>query len=165
MRVEDLMTRQVRWCRPEGSLEQVARLMWDHDCGCIPVCLGDGASRVVGVITDRDICMSALFQGKSLSELRVSDAMSKSVETCRSADTLAQAEKTMRSGRIRRLPVLDKDGALVGMISLADLAREAAHERTRPHKEITETEVGDTLATICQAPPRSLPSSGRSAAA
>ncbi len=163
MRVEDLMTRQVQWCRPEGSLEQAARLMWDHDCGCIPVCTGDGVNRVVGMITDRDVCMSALFQGKSLRDLRVSDAMSKSVETCRSTDTLAQAEKTMRGGRIRRLPVLDKDDVLVGMISLADLAREAAREQTRPHKEITETEVGDTLATICQSSPHSLPSSGRSA--
>jgi len=158
MRVEDLMTRQVQWCRPEDSLEQAARLMWDHDCGCVPVCSGNGANRVVGVITDRDICMSALFQGKSLSELRVSAAMSKSVETCRSADTLTQAENTMRSSRIRRLPVLNKDGALIGMISLADLAREAARERTRSQKEITETEVGDTLATICQSSSQSLSS-------
>ncbi len=165
MRVEELMTRQVRSCSPEGSLEQAARLMWDHDCGCIPVCSGDGVNRVVGVITDRDICMSALFQGKSLRDLRVSDAMSKSVETCRSTDTLAQAEKTMRSRRIRRLPVLDKEDVLVGMISLADLAREAAREQTRAQKEITETEVGDTLATICQSPPPSLPGSGRSATA
>jgi CBS-domain-containing membrane protein len=115
------------------------------------------------MITDRDVCMSALFQGKSLRDLRVSDAMSKSVKTCRSTDDLAQAENTMRSGRIRRLPVLDKDDVLVGMISLADLAREAAREQRRPHREITETEVGDTLATICQSPPHSLPSSERSA--
>jgi len=158
MRVEDLMTRKVEWCRPEASLEQAARLMWDHDCGCVPVCSGEGVNKVVGMITDRDVCMSAMFQGKSLRDLRVSDAMSKSIATCRSTDTLAQAEKTMQSGRIRRLPVLDKNEVLVGMISLADLAREAAREQTRPQKEITETEVGDTLATICQAPPHSLPS-------
>ncbi len=157
MRVENLMTRQVQWCKGDDSLEQAARLMWDHDCGCIPVCSGDGVNRLVGVITDRDICMSALFQGKSLKELHVSDAMSKSVETCRSADTLAEAEKIMRNARIRRLPVLDKDGALAGMISLADLAREAARERTRPYKEISETEVGDTLAVICRPPTQSLP--------
>jgi CBS domain-containing protein len=157
MRVEDLMTRQVQWCRPEDSLQQAARLMWDHDCGCLPVCSGNGVNRVAGMITDRDICMSALFQGKSLSQLHVGDAMSKSVQTCRSADTLAQAEQIMRSARIRRLPVLDRQGVLIGMISLADLAREAAREQTRAHREITETEVGDTLARICQSPAQSLP--------
>jgi CBS domain-containing protein len=57
--------------------------MWDHDCGCLPVCGGDGATRVVGVITDRDICMHALFQSKPLQELRVSEGMAKQVQVCR----------------------------------------------------------------------------------
>jgi CBS-domain-containing membrane protein len=94
--------------------------------------------------------MSALFQGKSLGQLRVSDAMSKQVEVCRPADSLASAEKTMRRARIRRLPVVEKSGALVGMISLADLAQEAARERTAAKHEITEDEVADTLAVICE---------------
>jgi CBS domain-containing protein len=124
--------------------------MWDHDCGCLPVADGDGVTRVVGVITDRDICMCALFQSKPLQELRVSDAMAKQVQTCRPSDSLADAEKTMREARIRRLPVVDEEGALVGMISLADLAQEAARERAATSQEITETEVSDTLAAICQ---------------
>ncbi len=152
MDVEDLMIRQVHSCRPEDSLEHAARLMWDHDCGCLPVCSGDGVNKVVGMITDRDICMSALFQGKPLSELRVSDAMSKSVETCHTSDTLGQAEQRMRTARVRRLPVLNANDAFVGIISLADLAREAAKERGRHRRQITETEVGDTLAAICEAP-------------
>ena len=149
MRVQDLMTRQVHSCRPNDTLEQAAQLMWNFDCGCIPVCTGNGASRVLGMITDRDICMSALFQGKALKDLHVSDAMSKSVETCRSSDSLAAVEKIMQKARIRRLPVLDEEDSVVGMISLADLAREAAHERTRYGKEITNTEVVDSLAAIC----------------
>ncbi len=156
MRVEELMTRQVHSCRPEDSLDHAAQLMWNHDCGCLPVCSGDGASRIVGMITDRDICMSALFQGRSLKDLCVGDAMAKSVETCRTSDSLAQAEKIMRGARIRRLPVLDAQGCITGMISLADLAREAARERTQSRKEITETEVGDTLAAICQSATHSL---------
>ena len=149
MRVQDLMTRQIHSCRSSDTLEQAAQLMWNFDCGCVPVCTGNGASRIVWMITDRDICMSALFQGKTLRDLHVSDAMSKSVETCRSSDSLGEAEKIMRKARIRRLPVLDGEDSLVGMISLADLAREAAHERTRHGKDITEAEVGDTLAAIC----------------
>lgn len=156
MRIQDLMTRQVQSCQPEDTLEHAAQLMWNFDCGCIPVCTGDGTSRVAGMITDRDICMSALFQGKALRDLRVSDAMSKSVQTCRASDSLAQAEKILRNARIRRLPVLDERDAFVGMISLADLAREAAREQAQQRKEITESEVGDTLAAICQSRQQSL---------
>jgi CBS-domain-containing membrane protein len=94
--------------------------------------------------------MSALFQGKSLGDLRVSDAMSKQLQICAPGDSLASAEKKLREARIRRLPVVDKDGALVGMISLADLAQEAARERSSGKREITESEVADTLAVICE---------------
>jgi CBS domain-containing protein len=94
--------------------------------------------------------MCALFKNKPLQELRVSDAMAKKVQTCRPSDSLADAEKTMREARIRRLPVIGDEDALVGMISLADLAQEAARERAATSQAITETEVGDTLAAICE---------------
>jgi CBS domain-containing protein len=150
MRVEQIMTKQVSSCSPDTSLAEAAQLMWDHDCGCLPVCTGMDASRVTGVITDRDICMAALFKGRPLYELRVADAMSRQLQACRPGDSLVDAENTMRKARIRRLPVIDAQGSLLGMISLADLAREAARENHSPKQEITETEVGDTLAAICQ---------------
>jgi len=153
MRVRDLMSKQVYACRSNDSLEKAAQLMWDHDCGCIPVCGGgnDGASNTaIGVITDRDICMNALFRGKPLRELTVGDAMAKEVRVCHPNDTLAVAERSMCDAQIRRLPVVDDTGTLLGMISLSDLAREAARERGSHHKKVTETEVGDTLAAICE---------------
>jgi CBS domain-containing protein len=153
MRVEQLMTKQVKTCKPDDTLDHAAQLMWDHDCGCLPVCTGNGINRVTGVITDRDICMSALFQGKPLRNLRVSDAMAKQVRVCRSNDALADVERMMREAKIRRLPVVDEQDALIGMITLADLAREAEREQTRPAPEITGNEIGVTLASICQ-PPR-----------
>ena len=153
MLVENLMTRQVQSCQAGDSLAHAAQLMWQHDCGAIPVCAGNGVQRVVGVITDRDICMSALFEGKPLKDLRVNEAMSKSLTTVRPSDSLAQAERVMRDSHIRRLPVIDRDGALIGMISLADLAREAIRERSHPRKEVTENDIGNTLAAICE-PPR-----------
>ncbi len=156
MLVENLMTRRSQACQPGDSLADAARLMWEHDCGCIPVCSGDGAHRVIGMITDRDICMDALFQGKALNDLRVSDAMSKSLTTCRPSDSFAQAERIMREARVRRLPVVNADGALLGMLSLADLAREAVRERVLPRKEVTETDLGNTLAVICAARRHSL---------
>lgn len=130
--------------------------MWENDCGAIPVCSNEGIPRVLGIITDRDICMHALFGGKSLAELSVGGAMSKSVHSLHPSDSLAQAERVMRDSRVRRLPVIDHEGGLLGMLSLADLAREAARERTQPRKEINETDVGHTLAAICTTPRRSL---------
>ena len=153
MRVEDIMSRKVSSCTASDSLERAAKLMWEHDCGCLPVCArGDGADRTVGIITDRDICMHALFRGKPLGELRVEQAMARQLLTCRPDDTLDHAEKVMRGGRVRRLPVVDEHGALIGLISLADLACEAARESSKEIKDISEMEVGDTLAAICLRP-------------
>lgn len=150
MLVAQLMTRQVVECRPDSTLAQAAQLMWDHDCGCLPVCSVDGSHRVVGMITDRDVCMSALVQGRPLPELQVGDAMSRPVIFCRPKDPLSDVETMMRAARIRRLPVVGECEELVGMIALADLAREAAAESTQPKRKVTETEVADTLAAICR---------------
>ena len=150
MLVKQLMTKEVHACRPDDTLERAAQLLWDHDCGCLPVCKDNGASRTVAVITDRDICMCALFQGKPLQDLYVSDAMAKKVLACGPGDSLMAVERIMREAHIRRLPVVDERDTLIGMISLADLAREAAREHKQPKPEITETEVGDTLAAICE---------------
>ncbi len=154
MRVEQVMTKSVRTCMPEDSLAHAAQVMWDADCGCLPVC--DGAGRVVGMITDRDICMSALFQGRALHELRVSGAMAKEVRTCAPADSFTNAERIMREQRIRRLPVI-RDGILLGIVSLADLARQAARAQTHPYSQVKGEEIGITLASICE--PRGQPPS------
>lgn len=151
MRVEQLMTRDPKSCSPDDSLRHAAQLMWDNDCGCLPVC-ADGTSRVVGIITDRDICMSALFQGRPLSEIRVSSVMAGEVRACHFSDELVEAERLMREARIRRIPVLDERDALIGMLSLADLACEAAREWTTPRQEVTGNAVTTTLASICEPP-------------
>jgi CBS domain-containing protein len=151
MQVNEIMTRQVQSCRPDDSLDRAAQLMWDYDCGCLPVCDGDGAGRTIGVITDRDVCMAALFQGKPLRELRVREAMAQQLLACQPQHSLEQAERTMRNARVRRLPVIDDRGALIGMLSLADIAREAAAERSQAKRQVTEVEVNNTLAAICGA--------------
>jgi CBS domain-containing protein len=123
--------------------------MWTQDCGCLPVIETDGIGRVIGMITDRDICMSALFQGRPLHDLSVSEAMSKTLRTCRPSDSLATAERLMQEAQIRRLPVVADEGSLVGLLSLGDLAREALREQCSPIKELTGDEIGTTLASIC----------------
>ena len=148
MNVSQLMNPNVETCRPEDSLAVAAGKMWERDVGCLPVVGADG--RGVGLITDRDICMAGYIQGRPLNEVSVSVAMSKELYSCRASDALIEAEETMRSHQVRRLPVLDASGALAGMISLNDLARQSEREVGRKGRELTAQEVSTTLAAICE---------------
>lgn len=121
MNVEELMTRNVRTCAPSDSMNDAARIMWEHDCGCVPLVEADG--RVVGIITDRDICMAAYTQGKRLMYMDVGSAASKSVVTIGKDESLRRAKELMRDAQVRRLPVVDSAGRLVGVLSVSDLAR------------------------------------------
>jgi CBS domain-containing protein len=123
MKIQELMTKDVKKCGPDDTLEQAARAMWDEDVGCLPVVDEDG--RPVGIVTDRDVCMAAYTQGARLRDLRVSRAMSKKLVTCRPDHSITQVEALMRSARIRRIPVVDLIGNLIGMVTLADIARHA----------------------------------------
>lgn len=150
MRVEDLMTRQVAACMPDDSLHHAAQLMWEGDLGCLPVCQPNGSGRVAGIITDRDICMSAYLQRRALLNMKVSEAMVRLVQVCRPSDSLSEAGRLMCEFRVRRLPVVNESGALIGLIALADLAREAQREQSLQSRRITSNDVGVTLASICQ---------------
>jgi len=156
MKVEQLMTRNVGTCIPDDSLAEAARVMWDQDCGCAPVVSGhgDGQSTLVGMITDRDVCMAAYTQGQPLSAVKVKSAMTKSLCTCRPTDTVAVALGVMRTNQLHRLPVVDADEHLVGILSLADVGREASHSGQKMG-EVSGLAVGETLEAIVQPrPPR-----------
>ncbi len=150
MKVERIMTHKVAACTENDSLNTAAQLMWENDCGCVPVIRADGSGNVVGMLTDRDICMAAYTQGRSLMQIPVSSAMARKVISCKAGDDVRHAEALMRENRIRRLPVLDDNGRLVGILSFNDIAREAESERRSGAKEVTEQETIETLATICQ---------------
>jgi CBS domain-containing protein len=143
MKIKDVMTREVRACGPDDSLERAAQLMWEGDCGCTPI-VEDG-SRVVGMLTDRDICMAAYTRGERLSAIRARDAMSGELHVCSPGDDVALVENRMRDFRVRRLPVIDGD-RLVGIVSLNDLAIRA----TAKGRDIRFEEVGKTLAGVCE---------------
>ncbi len=121
MRISQVMVKKVWSCRPEDTLSQAASLMWDHDVGCIPVV--DEAGCPVAMITDRDICMSGHLSGRSSSATSVRDAMSKRMVTVAPEQRTEEAEALMREAQVRRLPVVDAAGKLVGIVSLVDLAR------------------------------------------
>jgi CBS domain-containing protein len=149
MNVLEIMTREVAICREQDSLADAIARMSEADCGCVPVVGGNGSREVLGIVTDRDVCMAAYRTGKPIAELRVRDAMTSPVRTCSADASANEAEYVMRDARVRRLPVVDDGGALVGIVSLADLAREAEHERRLAKPPITRIEIGATLAAIC----------------
>jgi len=124
MRVEQIMNRHAKACHPHDSLNHAAQLMWDNACGALPVV--DEDTRPIGFLTDRDICMAAYTQGKLLHTLRVNDAMAKKVFCAHADDEVASAAQVMAGNGVRRLPVIDGEGKLIGLLSLDDLAHEAA---------------------------------------
>ena len=150
MRIEELMTKPPKTCRPYCSLSHAARLMWENDFGCLPVTEGDESGRLIGMITDRDICMAAYFAGGALNEIQVADAMTEDVRACNPGDDIAEARSIMREAALRRLPVVDGSGRVIGLLSLADFAREAIRERGVTNRNVTVGEVCLTLATICE---------------
>jgi CBS domain-containing protein len=150
MKVEDIMTTEVGRCRAYDAADHAAKIMWEQDCGAVPVVDQDG--RVVAVLTDRDICIAAFTQGRALSDIRVSSAMSRRLWSCRPDDDVKDAEKAMRTNQVRRLPVVDAEGRLIGILSLSDLARQAmSATRSRSKKKdvaVAVSDVGETLGAI-----------------
>lgn len=150
MRIEQLMSKVTMTCRPRQSLGEVAQLMWERDCGCLPVTADDGSQRLLGMITDRDVCTAIRLHGSAPRELRVEDAMTELVRACNPEDPVSEAVLIMGEVRVRRLPVVDGLERVIGLLALADLAREAARQAAREDPEVSLAEVGGLLATICQ---------------
>jgi CBS domain-containing protein len=147
MKVEQIMSRHVKVVGIESTLADAARIMWENDCGCVPVV--DDRGRLAGVLTDRDICMAAYLAGRPLMDLPIRRSMSGRPIACRPNDSIADAEKTMQDAQIRRLPVTTREGELLGVLSLNDVARAAA----RANKDGTDLslgEVGFTLSAVSQ---------------
>jgi CBS domain-containing protein len=152
MRVKDLMSRDVKSCGASDRLDLAARLMWDGDLGIVPVL--DAEKRVVGVLTDRDIAMAAYTKGERLSALSVKDAMAKRPTSCHPEATVESALLLMAQGHVRRLPVVDESGKLVGMLSLNDLARQACRQRKAKEPNGIAPGLVDALGAICEPRPR-----------
>jgi CBS domain-containing protein len=152
LEVADLMTRNAVAVRASESLSTAAKLMWDYDCGAIPV-IEDASERVVGMVTDRDICMATWSRNLAPNSIAAADAMSSGLVYCGASDSIEAAEGIMRSRKVRRLPVLDSDGKLIGILSVTDIARVARQRSAaRPGFDISPEQVVDTLNVITTGP-------------
>ncbi|HEX9163288.1 MAG TPA: CBS domain-containing protein [Thermoanaerobaculia bacterium] len=119
MLVKEIMTKSPICCAPTDTLEQVAKVMLEHDCGAIPIFASTG---LVGMITDRDIVCRAVATGTRTGASTASEIMSKPVFTVRDDDDVQNAVNLMKTKQVRRLPVVDKKGKVVGIVAPSDLA-------------------------------------------
>ncbi len=146
MRVHDLMTRNVATTTPDASLADAARLMWERDCGILPV-VETPTGTLCGIITDRDICMGGMTQGRPLHEIPVRCSMVARVWRCAEDDEVRTVEDMMGRYRVRRMPVVDRDQRVIGIVAIDDLARAAVRpEHAEPDLKF---QVGETLGRIC----------------
>jgi CBS domain-containing protein len=148
MRVCELMRKPVVFCRPDTNLAAAAALMWDQGCGALPIVNERG--NVSGMITDRDICIALGTRNKRASELMVRDITHGQMRTCRPDDEIQTALKTMRQGRILRLPVVNSAGSLEGVLCMDDIVVRAQHCDGAKRPGISYEDVVNTLRPICQ---------------
>jgi CBS domain-containing protein len=148
MKAEDIMTRNVQSCRPEASLAQAAVIMWDYDCGVMPVV--DDSNRVMGIITDRDIAIAAATKDRRATDITVGEVMSGNVYACARDEDVKSALKTMQRERVRRLPVIGSDGKLAGILSINDIVLRA--EEGKGRHEISYEDVVSTFKAVCERP-------------
>lgn len=149
MKVQDLMTSPVQSCGVDTNLAAAAGMMWDSDCGILPVV--DRSGKVVGMISDRDICMAVATKGRKASEIAVWESITGKVFSCLPEDDIHNALKMMAENRVRRLPVVDRDGALLGVLAVNDVILHAGAGGGAGKKpELSATELVTTLRAICQ---------------
>jgi CBS domain-containing protein len=122
------MSSRVESCSPDTNLAEAAMIMWRCDCGIVPV-VEPGTQRVVGTITDRDVCMAVATTGQRPTERSAKEVMARSLATVGPDDDVRVALERMEEARVRRLPVVDQNGALAGVLSVNDLVLATDRER------------------------------------
>jgi CBS domain-containing protein len=144
MKVQDVMTDEVQSCAPETNLATVAMQMWRGDFGAMPVVAG---RKVVGMLTDRDICMAAATKHRDPANIRVKEVISGQVYGCSCDTDIHEALKIMQQKQVRRLPIISaEDGRLQGILSMNDVALKTQAGR---EVELSAEDVEQTLRAIC----------------
>jgi CBS domain-containing protein len=146
MLVRDFMNREVETCEPGDDLAKAAMIMWRKDCGIVPVV--EDARQVLGVVTDRDICMAAATRHRAPDQMVVAEVMARRPCAVRPDDDIETALDHMRSERVRRLPVVGQDGRLEGILSIADVLLGLERAGGTASKQLMTTVIS-TLQNIC----------------
>jgi CBS domain-containing protein len=142
MNVQSVMEKNVKFLGLQDSLAEVARVMGENDCGAVPIV--DGERRVVGMVTDRDICLAMATADRLPSKIPVRQVMSRKLFFCGPGDDVADALQTMQKKKVRRLPVIAEDGKLTGILSMDDVI---LHTESRKGK-VAEIGYGDAVRAL-----------------
>ena len=139
MKVKDCMCYEVAYLTPESTVEDCAKLMCSKHIGCIPVC--DSNKKIVGLVTDRDVILRSIACNKDIKTTPISDIMTCNVCSCGPDEEINEAEKKMSNEQIRRLPVVDENNKIIGIITLGDLCT---------NQNVDTKDVCSTLENICK---------------
>lgn len=139
MKVKDCMCHEVACLTPESTVEDCAKLMCNKHVGCIPIC--DENKTVVGLVTDRDVILRSIACDKDIKTTPISDIMTCQVCSCGPEEEIDDAEKKMSNEQIRRLPVVDQNNKIIGIITLGDLCT---------NKNVNTEGICNTLESICK---------------
>jgi len=147
MKVVEVMTSDVQSCTPETNLAAAAMEMWNCDCGALPVV--DDGGKVLGMITDRDICIAAATKHQDIAMIKVGEVTTAEVQSCAPEMNVRQALKIFEQARVRRLPVVDEDNKLQGILSISDIVLHTTEGRDKKTNDISYADVANTFKAIC----------------
>jgi CBS domain-containing protein len=119
---QEIMTEQPVCCAPEDNVQRAAHLMKNQNVGALPVCDREGSNRLVGMLTDRDITLKVVAAGRDPARTQIGEVMSQEIFSCAPGDDIENAIMIMERQQVRRVPVVDQDGRIVGIIAQADIA-------------------------------------------
>ncbi|MFN2453525.1 MAG: CBS domain-containing protein [Pyrinomonadaceae bacterium] len=148
MKVRNMMTADVKTCGVEDDLARAATIMWERDCGSVPVV--DATGKIVGMLTDRDICMAVAFKARAASAIKAGEIISGDVYACHADDNAKAALDLMQRYKLRRLPVIGDGGVLQGILSINDVILHSKRGDDKKAKHVSHKDVMETLKALSE---------------
>ena len=136
MKIKHVMTKDPSCCLPSESAQHAAGIMRDERAGIVPVIDNEQSRRIVGVVTDRDLCINVVAEGRDPREVPVEQCMTTKVVTCSSEDALERVTELMRENQIRRVPVVNDARELIGIVALADVVERTKIKSGQTHETL-----------------------------
>jgi len=146
MKVADVMTKPPAYCNPQTNLAAAVEILWKHNCGALPIV--NSEEKVVGLVTDRDMCVALGTRNRLPSEVTVNEVTSGKVVACKPDDDLRGALAAMAQAKVRRLPVIDAAGKLQGILSMDDVVLRAEAATLKRDSELSLEDIVNTLKSV-----------------
>ena len=138
MRIRHVMTKDPSCCVPSDSAVRAAKIMRDERAGIVPIIENEQSQRIIGVVTDRDLCMNVVAEGRDPATVTVQECMTTKVVTCSPDDSIEKVTELMRENQIRRVPVVNDRGELQGIVALADVVERGNVKTTQTHETLKQ---------------------------